>query len=363
MKDQNLIRVVTRGSPLALAQTESVVRKCREAFPRLEFVVRIIKTKGDKLQKAALAADPSQFSKGLFTKELERELLRRRADFAVHSLKDLPIDLPPGLDLGAVPRRVDARDVLICRSLEGTTETATRVQQKGVRLAQSPSGFEDPPLPQELPEGAVVGTSSLRRQWQLKAQRPDLQIVPLRGNVHTRLEKLLTQPELDAIVLAKAGLDRLGYEIDPEGRLFLWTTQAPEQGGQSERVLQPAFRVRILPFEVMLPAPGQAALGVEIRAEDGRIREIVRRVDHYLSRQCVTAERTFLAAVGGGCRSPIAAYAEPILDEEIRLTVAAWTGKTLIREQIRASIQDIVEAARQLGEQMRHRLSEQEPSS
>ncbi|WP_374712084.1 hydroxymethylbilane synthase [Symbiobacterium terraclitae] len=248
----NVIRVATRGSLLALTQTGWVVDRLREANPHLTFETHTFKTVGDMVLDRAL----SQIGdKGLFTKELEAALLDGRADLAVHSLKDLPSELPEGLVLGCVPEREDPRDVVITR--DGTA-------------------FAD------LPAGAKVGTSSLRRVAQLRAQRPDLEYVPIRGNVDTRLRKL-SEGQVDALVMAAAGLHRAGF---------------------ADRITE------YLDPEHCLPAPGQGALGIEIRADDARIGQVVSRIHHVPTALEVMAERAILARLEGGCQVPIGAHAE-----------------------------------------------------
>src|SRR5438093_815878 len=214
------ITIATRGSALALAQANLVFEQCRAAFPKLKFEIRIFKTTGDKLQRASLAKPSESLPKGLFTKELESALLKHRADLAVHSLKDLPTELPAGLKLGAVGKRADVRDVLIFRDGE-----YLRAQKAGPDAKEwSPGhserrGFQPKLAVRELPRGAIVATSSTRRKAQLLAQRPDLNVVEIRGNVVTRLRKLADQPELDALVMAAAGMERLSFLITGEGRI------------------------------------------------------------------------------------------------------------------------------------------------
>ena len=273
------IFLATRGSALALAQTNMILAECRAAFPKLRFDTRVIKTTGDKMQTASLAQGGKNLPKGLFTKELEVALLEGDADLAVHSLKDLPTELPVGLALGAVTERADVRDVLIYR------EAAQR-------------GFESVGMLEELPQGAKVGTSSTRRRAQLLAQRPDLDIVEVRGNIISRLGKL-ARKQMDALVLAAAGLERMKFIITPEGQL-------------SGEGIPKSLRAMILDLNVMLPCVGQGALGIEIREDDTRIGAVCERLNHFFTERCVTAERAFLAAMGGGCASPVAAYAEVI---------------------------------------------------
>jgi porphobilinogen deaminase len=284
------IRIATRGSALALAQANAVLAQCRAAFPELDFELRIIKTTGDKLQKASMANPSPSLPKGLFTKELEVALLGGKADLAVHSLKDLPTDLPKGLVLGAVGQREDVRDAIISR--EGDLRGAG-----GVR---------------NLPRGGTVATSSTRRKAQLLAARPDLQIVEIRGNVPTRLQKLAQQKELSAILLAAAGLRRLGFQIGPRGRLTGGPSVPPRAGGIPAGEL--GLRVSLIPTEIMLPCVGQAAVGIEIRQNDPRILAVCAALNHHETMACVTAERAFLHTMGGGCQSPVAAHAQKVGD-------------------------------------------------
>lgn len=279
------IVIGTRGSALALAQSNLIAAQCRAAFPDLTVELQIIKTTGDKLQTASMAQ--GDLPKGLFTKELEVALLDGRVDLCVHSLKDLPTELPAGLILGAVGQRVDVRDVLIYRDAEF-------LKSAGPSTAR---GFGPHLQAKDLPSGAVVATSSTRRRAQLLALRPDLKTVEIRGNVATRMQKLAAQSELDATLLAFAGLSRLGYALTPDGRI----------AGQD---IPAGLFASILDVDSMLPCVGQAAIGIEIRAHDQRIEAICARLNHHESFQCVTAERAFLAAMGGGCQAPVAAYAE-----------------------------------------------------
>lgn len=270
----NVIRVATRGSLLALTQTGWVVNRLREANPDLTFETQTFKTVGDTVLDRAL----SQIGdKGLFTKELEAALLDGRADLAVHSLKDLPSELPDGLVLGCVPEREDPRDVVITR--DGTA-------------------FAD------LPPGAQVGTSSLRRVAQLRAQRPDLNFVPIRGNVDTRLRKL-SEGQVDALVMAAAGLHRAGF---------------------ADRITE------YLDPEYCLPAPGQGALAIEIRAADARIGQVVSRIHHMPTALEVMAERAILGRLDGGCQVPIGAHA--VFDGgllHVEGLIAATDGSRVIR--------------------------------
>lgn len=242
-------RIGTRGSALALWQAQSVARQLLEAAG-VEPEIVIVKTSGDKFQQASF----SQIGvKGIFIKELEDALLDGRIDLAVHSMKDVPTELPKGLTIAAIGKREDVRDALLSSG--------------GGTLAS-------------LPQGARVGTSSLRRQAQLLFARSDLRILELRGNVDTRIEKL-RRGDYDAIVLAKAGLDRLGLS-----------------GNISE----------VLPQKVSLPAAGQGAIGIEARAEDSETLRLLTALEHGETRSAVTAERSALAGLGGGCQVPIGAW-------------------------------------------------------
>ena len=281
---ERVYRVATRGSKLALAQTAAVVERLRKLFPEKKFETLTVKTAGDADSKAG-----SQLpGKGIFVKEIEEALLAGKADLAVHSLKDLPTEITPGLTIAAIPERVDPRDALISKT--------------GARL-------------DELPPGAIVGTGSGRRAAQLLAARPDLRIEPIRGNLDTRLAKLMgeraSDVAYDAVIVAVAGCRRLGL------------------GG---RITQ------ILPPEIMLPAPGQGALAVEAREEDNDAREMACALDDEAARSATMAERAFLQALGGGCRLPIAALAEvsgagengdwqPLSDPEVRADLPASAAK------------------------------------
>lgn len=255
-------RIGTRGSALALWQARSVARQLFEAT-RIEPEIVIIKTSGDKFQQASF----SQIGgKGVFIKELEDALLDGRIDLAVHSMKDVPTELPAALTIAAIGKREDVRDALLSSA--------------GGTLAS-------------LPQGARVGTSSLRRQAQLLFARRDLRLLELRGNVDTRIEKL-KRGDYDAIVLAKAGLDRLGLS-----------------GTISE----------VLPHDVSLPAAGQGAIGIEARTGDSETLHLLARLEHAETRSAVTAERAALAGLGGGCQVPIGAWGR-IEDGKLSLDVA-----------------------------------------
>lgn len=285
----------TRGSKLALCQSEWFQSKVQEVAPEVRVTLRKIHTSGDKIVDVPLAKIGG---KGLFVKEIEDALLVREIDFAVHSMKDVPAQLPEGLDILCVPPREDARDAFISRAGHSF---------------------------QNLPVGATVGTASLRRQAQLLHARPDLTIAMLRGNLDTRLRKL-QEGQFDAIVLAAAGLHRLA-----------WSQTITEY-------LSPILS---------LPAIGQGALGIEGRANDEFVRSILSRLNDRATHTTVTAERAFLHRLEGGCQVPIAAHAT-LSDEYLVLDglVASVDGKTIIRDQIKGTHQQ----AHALGVQLAERL-------
>ena len=264
----------TRPSALARWQTARVIQLLRAAHSGLECSEYIITTTGDRVLDRPL---PEIGGKGLFTSELEDALRSSKVHAAVHSLKDLPVEDTPGIVVAAIPEREVAHDVLV--SADGSTIS-------------------------NLPEGARVGTCSLRRTAQLLARRPDLTILPLRGNVDTRVKKVLNG-EYDAIVLAQAGLTRLGLQ---------------------------AHISEVFPLEVMLPAPGQGALAVQCRADDAETIELLAAIHDPLTEAAVGAERAFLSSLGGGCSLPVAAFAEKN-NGQIILTgaVISADGKQAIR--------------------------------
>jgi hydroxymethylbilane synthase len=296
------IIIGSRGSKLALWQSEWVKARLEALDPEVKVRIEIIKTMGDVRLDVPLSTIGGQ---GAFTKELEVALLDRRVDVAVHSLKDLPTITPEGLSITATPEREDARDALVLRA----GSAAQTDSLKG------------------LAEGAVVGTSSLRRIAQLKHLRPDVQIKDLRGNVDTRLRKL-DEGEYDALILASAGLRRLGL---------------------GERI-----NVAIEPGE-MLPAVGQGSLGIETRADDRQTNALVTRLDDPRTRAAVLAERALLRSLGGGCQVPIAAHATV---EGGRLSldglVATLDGTKVLRESLDGDATD----AALVGEELAARLLE-----
>lgn len=294
---QKLI-IATRGSRLALWQANWVRERLLEARPGLETELLILKTRGDIIQDVPLA---KVGGKGLFVKEIEEALLGGQADLAVHSMKDMPMRLPDGLVLGVIPERGATADLLLSdryRSLD------------------------------DLPPGARVGTSSLRRQAQLLALRPDLQILSLRGNVDTRLGKL-RDGHFEAIVMAEAGLARLG--------------------------LSTRHQVRLGPDD-FLPAAGQGALGVEFAEKRRDLAELLSPLEHAPSRACVSAERSFLAALDGGCQTPIAALAR-VGDERGRSLVLEGLvgdleGRRVVRGKLSGSFDNPPELGQRLADQL-----------
>jgi hydroxymethylbilane synthase len=335
------IVIATRGSALALAQANSVLAQCRAAFPKLNFELKIVKTTGDKLQTASLAKEGTELPKGLFTKELEVALLKHKADLAVHSLKDLPTELPAGLKLGAVGKRADVRDVLIYRdaayleAAEANKDSAEWTPGQSKRR-----GFTGKVRVKDLPAGTVVATSSTRRKAQLLTLNPNLKVPEIRGNVVTRLQKLADRAEIDATVLALAGISRLNFTISADARL---------QGD----AVPDGLLATILDTEVMLPCAGQGAVGIEVREQDERIAAICERLNHFNTLQCVTAERAFLAAMGGGCQSPVAAYAE-VSGEKLHMRALSFTHGPVRHAEAKLSLKEPVE----LGQQLATRLKE-----
>ncbi len=332
--------IATRGSALALAQANLVLAQCRAAFARLTFELKLVKTTGDKLQTASMAQEGKDLPKGLFTKELEVALLKGKADLAVHSLKDLPTELPAGLRLGAVSKRADARDVLIYRDAEYLRAIeAERGAADWTPGQAARRGFAPRLAVTDLPAGAVVATSSTRRKAQLLALHPGLNVPGIRGNVVTRLQKLAQRAELDATVLALAGISRLNFSVSPEGRL--------EGDAVPDGLL-----ATVLETEVMLPCVGQGAIGIEVRADDERIAAICQRLNHFNSLQAVTAERAFLAAMGGGCQSPVAAYAE-VVGTQLLLRALSFASGPVRRAQAKGPLKEPVELGQKVAAELK----------
>lgn len=246
----------TRGSELAVAQTRETASRLSAAHPDLEIVERIVKTTGDRRLDVSLSA-LGPLDKGLFTKELEEALMAGTIDAAVHSLKDLPVEQPPGLVVAAILERASSADCL---------------------ASKHPGGWRG------LPHGATVATSSLRRRNQLRHLRPDLVTMEIRGNMGTRLRKVLENPQLDALVLAAAAVERLGDNLVP-----------PE--------------LELTTIDGMLPAPGQGAIALECRGDDASTISLLASIHHADTARCVEAERAFLHSLGGGCSMPLGTLA------------------------------------------------------
>ncbi|QSX29765.1 MULTISPECIES: hydroxymethylbilane synthase [Shewanella] len=292
---QNLIRIATRKSPLAMWQAEFVKAELERIHPGLVVELLPMSTKGDVILDTPLA---KVGGKGLFVKELEVAMLEDKADIAVHSMKDVPVDFPEGLGLEVICEREDPRDAFVSNSYSNL---------------------------EQLPHGAVVGTSSLRRQCQLRARRPDLQIKDLRGNVGTRLAKL-DSGEYDAIILAAAGLIRLGL---------------------SERIAS------FISAEESLPANGQGAVGIECRTDDARVKALLAPLEHKTTRLRVLAERAMNTRLEGGCQVPIGAFAE--IDAG-QLTLRGLVGNPDGSEIITGVIQGAADDAVSLGQQLADEL-------
>ncbi|MCR3922931.1 MAG: hydroxymethylbilane synthase [Firmicutes bacterium] len=296
---QKTIIVGSRNSQLALTQTNYIIELLQKHFPATVFSVKPIKTEGDKILDVPLAKIGG---KGLFVKEIEQALLSKEIDFAVHSMKDVPTVIVEGLTLAAMTERAEPRDCYIAK--DGRTGLF------------------------ESPQGAIIGTSSLRRSAQLLHLRPDLQIVPIRGNVNTRFRKL-AETELDGIMLAYAGVYRLGW---------------------AERVTE------IIDMEKSLPAVGQGALGIEVREDDKEILAMMATINDPNTYTAVTAERAFLRQLEGGCQVPIGAFCQLIGDELVlKGMVASLDGKTVLRDQIRGSFREASMLGNKLAEMLLER--------
>lgn len=295
------IVVGTRGSKLALWQAEWIVSQLKVINPSLNIELLKIKTTGDKITDVPLA---KVGGKGLFVKEIEEALLNRTVDIAVHSMKDVPSDFPKGLHLTAICKREDERDALIC---------PPEVNINSLR---------------NIPSNAKIGTSSLRRSCQLLHQRPDLRIEHLRGNLDTRLRKL-DEGYYDAIILAAAGVIRLGWH---------------------KRITE------IIDKEIILPAVGQGAIGIESRIDDDNINQLVKGLNHYETYICVTAERAFLKRLEGGCQVPIAANAE-FIKGEIRLNglIGSVNGDKIIKGSISGKPSEVMDLGIKLAEDLLNR--------
>ena len=300
-KERSRIVVGTRGSPLALAQAERAVEQLRSNHPDIDVDVRVVTTTGDASQETPL----EELGLGVFTKELEMALLNKSIDVAVHSLKDMSATLPDGFTIAAVLEREDPCDVLVSRS--------------GATLA-------------ELPAGAVVGTSSPRREALVRASRPDVAVTGVRGNVGTRIRKM-QDGQYDALVLAAAGLVRLGRESEVVERLD--------------------------PLQ-FIPAVGQGAIALQSRADDAVLLGMLAALDHRETRAEVTAERAFLRAMGGGCRTPMGAYG---VVRDGRLSVSGMAASVDGEQSFRATVEGAASEAEALGTELAQKLLEQGASA
>lgn len=292
---KNLIRIATRKSPLAVWQAEFVAERLKQENPGIRIELIPMTTRGDKILDAPLA---KVGGKGLFVKELEQGILNGDADLAVHSMKDVPVDIPAGLRLGAILEREDPRDALVSDRFASVVE---------------------------IPDGAVIGTSSLRRQMQFKARHPHCEVKSLRGNVNTRLQKL-DEGHYDAILLAASGLARLGL---------------------SDRIRE------ALPLDESLPAIGQGAIGVECREDDAELAEILAKLHHPQTDLCVRSERAMNARLNGGCQVPIAGFAElKGLEIHLRGLVGEPDGSRILRAERYGSASESEDLGRSLAEQL-----------
>ncbi|NLY77080.1 MAG: hydroxymethylbilane synthase [Tissierellia bacterium] len=291
------IVVGTRGSNLALTQTNMVIQMIKDKCPDIEFEVKIIKTKGDIIKDVAI---DKIGGKEIFVKEIERELLEGTIDMAVHSMKDMPGKLPKGLKLSSTPAREDHRDVLVCR--------------EGIRSLD------------ELPKGARIGTGSKRRKYQILKYRPDLDIVPIRGNVETRIKRI-EEENLDGVILAAAGIKRLGLNL--------------------------GSRILYLDRDIILPSPTQGILAIEIREQDKRMDSILAHISHKETEIQAVVERAFLTGVGGSCTVPVGAYCQ-VLEDKILLEglLGSEDGDILIRRSITEDIKAYEKAGYKLAEML-----------
>lgn len=281
------IIVGTRGSKLALTQTKAVINSLQSIHLHIDFQIKVITTTGDKIQNVSL---DKIGEKGLFVKEIEEQLLSKEIDLAIHSMKDMPACVPTGLRFSWIPKREDYRDALILN--------------KGYKALEY------------LPKGAKIATGSKRREFQITKIRPDIEILPIRGNIDTRIRKMKEQG-LDGIILAAAGLKRLGlYE-------------------------EMTDQIQLLSKDIMLPSPAQGALGLEIREDDNKLNEIIHSISHTPSEIEVKCERAFLKAINGNCHIPIGALCT-INDNEIILEglLGDEQGKHIVRKKITGIIGD-----------------------
>ncbi|HAE92330.1 MAG TPA: hydroxymethylbilane synthase [Tissierella sp.] len=296
------IIVGTRGSKLALTQTNMVIDSIKSAYPEIECELKIIKTKGDIVKDLPI---DKIGGKEIFTKEIEKELLDGTIDIAVHSMKDMPGELPEGLKLSFSPEREDYRDVLILK--------------EGINSIK------------HIPVGGKIGTGSKRRKYQILQYRPDLEVVGIRGNIETRIRKI-EEENLDGVILAAAGINRLGLEL-------------------GERVVY-------LDKDILLPSPTQGILAIEIREEDSRIDNILKSISHGKTEIQKIVERTFLKGVGGSCHIPVGAYCD-VIGDKIYLEGLLGTidGKILIRKTIEGNLDSLEEIGYRLAKDMVKEMS------
>jgi hydroxymethylbilane synthase len=292
------LKIGTRGSKLALTQANFVAEKIKKIMPEAEIEICVIKTSGDIMQDISLLKIGG---KGVFVKEIEDALLSSAIDLAVHSMKDVPTEIPEGLEFAAILQREDARDILASRDNR-------KIEQ--------------------MPKGARIGTGSLRRSAQLLDILPDAVIVPLRGNLDTRLRKIETE-NLAGVIVAAAGMKRMGLV---------------------QRITQ------FLPVELMLPAVGQGALGLEVRTGDNELKKILAKINHAPTNTEIAAERAFLRCLGGGCRLPIAALGKLEGDKlSLEGLVASPQGSGIIRDKVKGTVFEAEELGKKLAEMILER--------
>ena len=287
------LKIGTRGSKLALTQTNFVAEIIKIIMPKADIEICIIKTSGDIMEDISLL---KMGGKGVFVKEIEDALLSNAIDLAVHSMKDVPTEIPAGLEFAAILQREDVRDIL-------ASKDNRKIEQ--------------------MPRGSRIGTGSLRRASQLLAVLPDIAIIPLRGNLDTRLKKIETE-KLAGVIVAAAGMKRMGF---------------------ADRITQ------YIPVEIMLPAVGQGALGLEVRANDEELKNILAKINHASTYTEVTAERSFLRHLGGGCRLPIAALGKLEGDKlSLEGLVADPQGSSIIRDKVQGAVFEAEELGKRLAE-------------
>ncbi|MFD3158653.1 hydroxymethylbilane synthase [Haloimpatiens sp. FM7330] len=298
------MRVVvgSRGSKLALAQTNWVISKLKSKNPNVDFELKIIKTKGDKIQHISL---DKIGGKGLFVKEIEQQLLDGDIDMAVHSMKDMPAQVPEGLKFSHIPKREEYRDVIVLK--EGYT------------------------CLKDLPKGAKIGTGSKRRKYQILRYRPDLNVVSIRGNIDTRIKKIKEQ-DLDGVILAAAGINRLNIQETIKNKIYYLST------------------------DIVLPAPAQGALAIEVRENNKEIEAMLKDIQHKETEIQIKAERAFLEAIDGSCHIPVGALCS-VKDESIKLDALFGTedGQALVRKSLSGKAKD----ARKIGFELAEIISKE----